>query len=311
MLGHIILIIIGLPLVLVLFLWLFGERWRLLRSSTWRLMKEGGFKYSILEGPHGYIYGRWTNQYVKTMIYHIIPRLKPAGKKWLSDRYHAKVLTDEQAKAIITINQDIPLRDLEQVIPYPMARNLVLNGPPDVIAYECSCRHSRVNSCQPTQVCMVIGQPIVDFILEHNPQSSRRLTQPEALELLEAEHKRGHVHTAWFKDAMLGRFYVICNCCKCCCGGMEAMMKYGVPLLASSGYVASVDKAFCTACGTCVTACPFQAISLGEDGITLDWQKCMGCGVCVEPCPNAARSLVRDKRKGLPLDVRLLVKGAV
>jgi len=83
----------------------------------------------------------------------------------VADRYHGKVLTPEQAKAVIGGH------------PYPMARNLVLNGPPDVIAYECGYRHTRANSCQPTQVCMVIGQPLVDFVLEHNPLSSRRLTQ--------------------------------------------------------------------------------------------------------------------------------------
>jgi Pyruvate/2-oxoacid:ferredoxin oxidoreductase delta subunit len=312
MLGHFMLIVVGTVFSLVFLLWLFGERWRLLRASTWTAVKEFGLKRILnLNGPHMYIYGRWTNQYVKTLIHYIFPRLKPAGKKWLSNRYHAKVLTDDQAKAIISINQSIPLRDLEQIIPYPMARDLVLIGPPDVIAYECPCRHSRANSCQPTQVCMVIGQPFVDFILEHNPQSSRRLTRFEALELLEAEHKRGHVHTAWFKDACLDRFYNICNCCKCCCGGIEAMMKYGVPLLASSGFVAQVDKDLCVACGTCVNTCPFGASSLGEGGITVEWHTCMGCGVCIDSCPNHARSLVRDERKGLPLDVRLLVKETV
>jgi len=306
MLGTIVMISLGLILSSLFGLWLVGERGKLLRPSTWTSMKVFGLKQILnLKGPHMYIYGRWTNQYVKTLVHYIIPRLNSAGKKWLSDRYHAKVITAEQAKAIISINQNIPLRDLEQIIPYPMARDLVLKGPPDVIAYECPCRHSRPHSCQPTQVCLVIGQPFVDFILEHNPQSSRRLTQNEALELLEEEHNRGHVHTAWFKSACLDRFYNICNCCKCCCGGIEAMMKYGVPMLASSGYIVRVDKDLCVACGACVAACPFDAISLVDDGINLDWQKCMGCGVCIDPCPNHARSLVRDEGKGLPLDVRL------
>ena len=32
----------------------------------------------------------------------------------------------------------------------------------------------------------------------------------------------------------------------------------------------------------------------------------MGCGVCVGQCPNQALSLVRDERKGAPLDVGVL-----
>ncbi|MGA2629944.1 MAG: hypothetical protein ABSG54_06975 [Terriglobia bacterium] len=224
MLATIILLAIGAVLLLLAGLWLFGERWRLLRASTWRSMREGGIG---LNGLHAYVYGRWTNQYVHTLIHRVFPRLKPGGGKWLSDHYHGKVLRHEEAEAIIANQKDIPLRDLEQIIPYPTARDLVLQGPPDIAAYECPCRHARATHCQPTQVCMVVGQPGVDFILEHNPHSSRHLTQAEALDLLRVEHERGHLHSAWFKDAMRNRFYAICNCCKCCCGGIEAMTRYG------------------------------------------------------------------------------------
>ena len=169
-----------------------------------------------------------------------------------------------------------------------------------------ACRHARPNPCQPTQVCMVVGQPFVDFVLEHNPHASRRLTQAEAVEMLRAEHERGHLHSAWFKDACLDRFYVICNCCKCCCGSIEAMVKYGSPFFASSGYVAQVDGTGCSACGVCVEACPFGALSLNGT-LTVNWEKCMGCGVCESQCSTQGITLVRDERKGIPLDVRGMV----
>ncbi|MCJ7704099.1 MAG: 4Fe-4S binding protein [Desulfobacterales bacterium] len=236
---------------------------------------------------------------------HIIPRLGIGGRKWLANHYHGKVLTPDQAEAIITLSRDIPLKDLEQIIPYPMARDLVLKGPVDVAVFQCGCRQIRSNPCQPIQVCMVIGQPFVDFILEHHRTSSRRLSQSEALELLRQEHERGHLHSAWFKDVMLNRFYAICNCCKCCCGGIEAMVKYGAPTMVPSGYVAQINETDCVACGDCVDACPFGALSL--NGVAkLNWEKCMGCGVCVGKCPNKTVTLVRDERKGVPLDVRLL-----
>lgn len=308
MLGTILFVLIGALLVTGLALWLFGERWRLLRPSTWKMMREAGWRRFLnLSGLHGYIYARWTNQYLNLLVNYVFPRLGPRGKKWLSDGYHGKVLTEEQARAIIKIDQDIPLQDLEQIIPYPMARDMVLKGPPDVAAYECSCRHTRANPCQPTQVCLLIGQPVVDFVLEHNPHSSRRLTQDEALELLRAEHERGRVHSAWFKDAVLDRFYSLCNCCGCCCGGIEAMLKYGIPAVASSGYVAQVDEMLCAACATCEEACPFEAIQVNGNAI-VNWETCMGCGVCEGQCPNEAVSLVRDERKGIPLDVRLLAQ---
>lgn len=306
MVAAVILSVVGALLICALALWLFGERWRLLRRSTWQMMRESN---GALNALHAYVYARWTNQYVKSLI-RGFPSLKTRpgtrGAKWFSDHYHAKVLTEEQAEAIVSSKKDIPLRDLEQIIPYPMARNLVLQGPPDVAVYECACRHARAKPCAPTLVCMVIGQPFVDFILEHNPQSSRRLTQAEALDLLKTEHERGHVHSAWFKDAMMNRFYAICNCCQCCCGGIEAMTKYGVPFMASSGYVAQLDEGLCNQCGACVDACPFDTLSTNDAGVERNWDKCMGCGVCVEKCPTQAMSLVRDEKKGLPLDVRLL-----
>jgi ferredoxin len=286
--------------------WLWAERGRLWRRSTWQGLRAGGWRSLLnLNALHFYIYGRWTNQYLAVGLNYIAPRLSQRGRRQWVDSYHGKVLTQDQAEAIVALDHDLALRDLEQIIPYPMARDLVLNGPPEVIAYECGCRHARAKPCQPTQVCMVIGQPFVDFVLEHNPHSSRRLTQAEAVDLLQAEHARGHLHSAWFKDACLNRFYVICNCCKCCCGGIEAMVKYGSPALASSGYVAQVDGSLCTACGTCVEACPFGALSLDEI-VSVNWDKCMGCGVCTGQCPTHSLALVRDERKGVPLDVRLL-----
>jgi len=157
-------------------------------------------------------------------------------------------------------------------------------------------------------VCMVIGQPFVGFTLAHRPKTSRRLTRTEALDLLEAEHQRGHVHSAWFKDASMGRFYAICNCCKCCCGGIEAMLKYGVPVVASSGFVATLTSERCRSCGACVELCPFGAISLNGMGAQVDWDACMGCGICEGRCPHGAIALQRDPNKGIPLDVRVLAQ---
>ena len=306
MLSTIILIIIAIVLVVGLAFWLYGERWMPLRPSTWKFMQVAGLQRLLnLSALHGYVYGRWIKGYINVLINYAIPRLGSRGKNWLAGHYHGKVLTSELAKAIITLDHDIPLQNIEQIIPYPFARDLVLKGPPDVAVFQCGCRQTRENPCQPIQVCMVIGQPFVDFTIDHHPNSSRRLTQAEALELLEAEHKRGHLHSAWFKDALLDRFYAICNCCKCCCGGIEAMVKYGAPTMVSSGYVAKVDEASCTACGACEDACAFKAIKMNESA-TVNWEKCMGCGVCAGQCPTEAIALIRDERKGIPMDVRQL-----
>jgi ferredoxin len=115
-------------------------------------------------------------------------------------------------------------------------------------------------------VCLVIGEPFAGFVIEHHPERARWITQGEAVEILEAEHERGHVHHAFFKDAMLERFYAICNCCSCCCGAMQAH-RNGTPMLASSGYVAQVDNTLCIGCGDCEEYCQFHSISV-QDGFS-------------------------------------------
>jgi ferredoxin len=300
------LFVVGTLLVLTISLFIIGERGLTLRPSTLKTAKEYGLSSLLnLTALRAYIYMCFINQYIKMFI-KIGPYLGERGKKWASDHYHGKVLTHEHAHAIVTNKKDIPLQDLEQIIPYPAARKLVLSSSPDIVVSECPCRHARENPCKPTQVCMVIGKPFTDFTLEHHPERSRRLTQAEALEILEGEHKRGHIHTAWFKDTSLDRFFVLCNCCKCCCGGIEAMVKYDAPALVSSGYVAKVNKAYCIGCGTCANTCPFGAISIENKKAVINWGKCMGCGVCEAKCPKGAIKLKRDKKKGIPLDVRKL-----
>ena len=114
---------------------------------------------------------------------------------------------------------------------------------------------------------------------------------------------------AFFKDAMLGRFYAICNCCSCCCGAMQAHER-GTPMLASSGYVASVDEVLCAGCGLCADACQFGAIAVEDSLAVVDPDRCMGCGVCIAACPQEAFALVRDPSRGEPLEIRELMAAA-
>jgi formate hydrogenlyase subunit 6/NADH:ubiquinone oxidoreductase subunit I len=278
--------------------------WTRALPSTRKYFRHAGFG---LQAWHGYVYGRWTERYIRMLF--ALPNdssTPTAGAMWLADHYHGKILTHGNARDIVTLDCKIPLQDLEQIVPYPTARKILLDASPDIVAYECPCRHARPVHCEPTQVCMVIGKPMTDFVLEHQPESSRRLTREEALALLEAERGRGHLHSAWFKDAMMGRFYCICNCCKCCCGGIAQMADHGVPMVASSGYVAEIDAALCANCGECVEVCPFQALSRTEAGAVRDWDRCLGCGVCEAKCATGAIAMTRDERKGIPLDVRAL-----
>jgi ferredoxin len=302
--------ILLLPVLIVacLAFWFYGKQRYLSLSLSHHVTPSGGmFGKFTPRKIVTYLYARWPEFFLGFIIRWIFPIVDETTKQWMRDHYHGKVLTQELAEAIITINQGVPLQDLEQIIPYATARDIVLNVPLDIVAYECTCRRSRPVHCEPTQVCMIIGQPFADFTLQHNPEKSRRLSTAEALKLLREEHERGHIHAAYFKEDHLNRFYVICNCCKCCCGGIEAMVKYKNPIIAPSGYIARPDEGLCVACGACLDACAFGALSLTNTAV-VDWEKCLGCGVCTAFCPQEAIELVRDERKGVPMDVRLLPK---
>ncbi len=298
---------------------------RLISQSTIQFTKEALRQphYSLLDWLHGMIYGRWIYQYIAIGVgEHPLARLYTFLRKkarLLTDRanttggetrptssvadgYHGKVLPVQAATQLITINQEIKITNLEKVIPYPRARDIILQQPDHIVALECPCRSARSDPCLPLDVCLVVGEPFASFVIEHHPQRARWITPQEAVAILQAEHERGHVHHAFFKDAMLGRYYAICNCCSCCCGAMQAH-QHGTPMLASSGYICEVDSELCFSCGACSERCPFQAISLQESGAVIDFDRCMGCGVCIDACLQGALSLRREASKGQPLEI--------
>ena len=52
-----------------------------------------------------------------------------------------------------------------------------------------------------------------------------------------------------------------------------------------------VDNTKCTGCGSCVEACPLEAMTVNDALAAADPEACVECGVCMEACPNDAISL--------------------
>ena len=48
----------------------------------------------------------------------------------------------------------------------------------------------------------------------------------------------------------------------------------------------------CIGCLSCIKACPHQALSAGDKGITIARERCTGCGACAEACPSTALELL-------------------
>lgn len=61
----------------------------------------------------------------------------------------------------------------------------------------------------------------------------------------------------------------------------------------SKGYTVTIDKEVCRGCGRCASVCPFQAVTLKENGLggwcaEVDEAFCKGCGNCISVCPSCA-----------------------
>jgi NAD-dependent dihydropyrimidine dehydrogenase PreA subunit len=274
---------------------------------------------------HGYVYARWTYFYIgigsgrhplakrlaplldwigNRIVANAARQVETTAVKW-EDTYHGKVVPLEAAKQLVSVKEDITLGDLEHVIPYSLARDIVLKNPDHIMVLDCPCRVASEHPCLPLDVCLIVGEPFASFVSEHHPQRSRQISSLEAQEILQEEDRRGHVHHAFFKDAMLGRFYAICNCCACCCGAMRAQ-RSGTRMLASSGYVAQVDSELCVQCEKCVENCQFSAIQMEETAV-VDQETCMGCGICVGQCDTGAIKLERMESKGEPLEIETMI----
>jgi Pyruvate/2-oxoacid:ferredoxin oxidoreductase delta subunit len=291
------------------------------KKSTLNIIRLHGLR--IDRAAHNYIYFAFYDAYVKAFLAagRLLARrfgsLRPVRAAFgnVYANYHAKVLTPGDARKIVSLDRDITFSAARsrQVIPFSAANRVVFQEPGYIAVMDCPCRLSRDSHCGPVNVCMAVGRTLAEFWLEHCARYNvRKVSQAEAAKLLEDSARQKRVITAWLKTETGGRTGVICSCCSCCCGGIEGMRLArklpGSPRLsnmAPSGYSVELDPELCSDCGGCAGACAFDAVRKADGGYLYDWEACLGCGVCVDVCSNGARKLVRDGRKGLPLDVGL------
>lgn len=293
----------------------------------------------LLDRVHGYHYLKYVNLYIHYMQ-KALNGLKPIpdvlkypddknysdaedavkmfvdqtgfiASKMETNEYHAKVLRVEDAKKILSLHEDLNLPDLPKtVIPYNLARKAIIKDPESIAVVECPCREARGDAgCYPRDVCLVLGEPWVSFILDYvSDTKARRITQKEALEIVQDQHERGNVQSAFFKSSLNDRLYAICNCCTCCCTAMSAYNLLDAPMFASSGYKCAIDEEKCVSCGICVDYCKFNAMQMVDDKMVFDKAKCLGCGVCESKCTSGAISIIRDDSTICePLDVEVLI----
>jgi electron transport complex protein RnfB len=184
----------------------------------------------------------------------------------------------------------------QEILPHEMAAKVVKDASYRALT-DCYCRTQAEmlgKGCgHPKDVCMMFGA-FARFAVQKG--WARELSQEEALKTLEKAAEAGLIHVT---DNVAEGANFLCNCCGCCCMFLKTITQLKHPgAVAPAGFVAEIDRAECTACGSCVDACQVEAIRQEDDEpASVDPDICLGCGQCQGACFFGAISM---ERRGNP-----------
>lgn len=155
----------------------------------------------------------------------------------------------------------------------------------------CYCRHKMEHvglACDaPQNICLTLNIAAASLVRHGH---ARAIDAVEALEVL---HQARDHNLVQFGENVRRQVNFICNCCKCCCEGLQAAQRFAMhsPVL-TTNFVATVNSEQCCNCGQCAEVCPVEAIGSSGPGkyghAQVARELCLGCGVCVNACPSDA-----------------------
>ncbi len=138
--------------------------------------------------------------------------------------------------------------------------------------------------CRAFACALVRGQGDPSLCAAAGGKAQREIAGILGIELKENEPQKAVVRCAGSKEAAKTKFTY---------DGVESCLAAGLIL---GGPKACVYG--CLGFGDCVKACPFLAISMGDQGLPeIDFKKCTGCGACLRACPRNIIELAPEKRK--------------
>ncbi len=203
---------------------------------------------------------------------------------------------------ILTVSEKIePAHD---IVPIEEVYSIIENNSSFALI-PCPCRQRTevegIRKCKdkyPILTCVILG-PTAEMLLALGDPATRRVTKEEVIKIAKEASELGLVHTT---DNYAGPSTIICQCCECCCGLLAGLTRPGLnnpKAIAKANYIAVINEADCTACGTCLERCKFNAITV-EEFAQVDENRCMGCGLCAVTCPNDAITMKRLERSPIP-----------
>lgn len=198
----------------------------------------------------------------------------------------------------IPVHASIPLS--RSVAPYDDLRAFVKRSPGPFAVMDCICRRGKDllgEPCRQTNAratCLTF-EIAADAMVDGG--AARYITREQLLELLDLADHEGLVLQPQNTAAPL----FVCACCGCCCHVLQTARRLPEPSRAfSTNYRAESDEARCEACGTCLTRCQMEAVTVEGDLAHVDPARCIGCGLCVTTCPSGAMALTRLEGERIP-----------
>lgn len=253
----------------------------------------------------------WRYGFAKRHLKRIYALAPLFGNRWLAAGLRKMLMTPKDGGVVIPLNRSLgPVEEV--VLPAEVVRHFIREARHRWIMKECVCR--KAGDCRrysPDLGCIFLGAATTGI----SPELGRSASCGEALAHLEACEAAGLIHIIGRLkiDAIAmdikpyDRLLGICNCCECCCI-MRAIPKVhrsiGGALRRLEGVSVSVGEA-CLGCGSCVTTCFVDAISVtgGKAHIS---EACRGCGRCVRTCPNGAITLTLGRPDAVEAAIRRL-----
>ncbi len=176
----------------------------------------------------------------------------------------------------------------------------IINKAEVIAVSNCFCRHKQEHlgkrCAAPMETCLSLDG-FGEFVIRRN--FGRAISKAEATKILIECRKHNLVHLV---DNVKNKPAWICNCCKCCCGSLNAINKFGFPAVNPSNFMPKQLEKNCKGCSLCVKVCPVNALSLnneeGSNKISINTERCIGCGVCASVCPQ--KDLTLEKREKTP-----------
>lgn len=246
-------------------------------------------------------------------------------KDQIQDKYDTLKLLFATAPPV---DRTVPTRDTQngtsvKIIPVDRALDIseefilpsqtveeIINKFDDIAVGHCFCRQRRKllgDDCQtdaPILNCFSFGKSA-----RHTSAQgfAKKVSKETALKIMKEAEQAGLIHKAFHPGSRESSPETsICNCCKDCCDTLQLWRKGTLPLINSTFHLSVIDTDTCTGCGTCVTWCPTDTISITDEGwAERDENACLGCGVCSRFCPEEAISLQQGLRKVFILPPRL------